>query len=69
MHASHRLARALAALEVRVLNIESTVETHSAQLGDACFMSEHNAKVSRLAVEIDRLKEELEQRTKRWATR
>ena len=51
LHASHRLARGLAALEVRVLNVESTVETHGAQLGDACFMSEHNAKVLRLLCE------------------
>jgi hypothetical protein len=45
LHASHRLARGLAALELRLLNVESTVETHAAQLGDACFMSEHNGKV------------------------
>ena len=51
LHASHRLARGLAALEVRVLNVESTVDTHGAQLGDACFMSEHNAKVLRLLCE------------------
>jgi len=51
LHASHRLARGLAALEVRVLNVESTVETHGAQLGDACFMSEHNAKVLRVLCE------------------
>ena len=51
LHASHRLARGLAALEVRVLNVESTAETHGAQLGDACFMSGHNAKVLRLLCE------------------
>jgi len=47
LHASHGLARRLAALGMRVLNVESTVETHGTQLGDACFMSEHNAKVPR----------------------
>ena len=51
LHASHRLARGLAALEVRLLNVESTVETHGAQLGDACFMCEHNAKVLRVLCE------------------
>ena len=51
LRASHRLARRLAVLELRVLNVESTVETHGAQLGDACFMSEHNAKVLRLLCE------------------
>ena len=51
LHASHRLARQLAALELRVLNIERTVETHGAQLGDTCFMSEHNAKVLGLLCE------------------
>lgn len=45
LRANHGLARALAGLEVRMLNVETTVDTHGAQLGDVCFMSEHNAKV------------------------
>lgn len=51
LHASHRLARGLAALEMRVQNVECTVETHGMQLGDAFFMCEHNAKVLRLLCE------------------
>jgi hypothetical protein len=51
LHASHCLARRLAALEMRVLNVENTTEAHGTQLGDACFMSEHNAKVLRLLCE------------------
>lgn len=51
LHARDRLARELAALEVRVLNIESRVDKQGARLCDACFMSEHNGKVLSLLCE------------------
>ena len=51
LHARHRMACALAALEVKVFNIESTLETYGTQLGDVCFMSEYNAKVQSMLCE------------------